>query len=390
MRSEKNLARLLPFVFALFLVFSFSTKNAVGAELKIGLIGSFVGGHLGDYGGAAKQGFLLALKEYNAKGGYKGQKVEGILYEDEGKPAKGVENITRLITRDKVFGVLGAVASGVTLAMIDVAQKYEVPLISPISTAPPVTERFMNEPKNYIFRTSLVDSAQISLILDYLQKKGYRKIGILNDTTGWGETARAETLKQFENRGLKPALPPERFSSGDTDMTAQLSKFKKEGVDFIIALAYSPEAVQILKSMAKIDYKVPMASTWGLVAPNFLKLGGKELIEGTISVASYTIDATERAKAFHRKIVQEYGEDYFPVCTAQTYDATRMLLRALDKVGPDPKKIRDALEMMDHFNDAVTAIKAKPFANPKNHEALSFGDGYLVVWKNGVAARLRY
>ena len=47
-------------------------------------------------------GFKLALKEYNAKGGYKGQPVEAVIYDDETKPAKGVENVTRLITRDKV------------------------------------------------------------------------------------------------------------------------------------------------------------------------------------------------------------------------------------------------------------------------------------------------
>ncbi len=82
---------------------------AVAADsLKLGYSMSLTGG-TDDYGKASLNGFNLALKEYNAKGGYKGQKVEGIVYDDETKPAKGVENVTRLITRDKVFAIIGPV-----------------------------------------------------------------------------------------------------------------------------------------------------------------------------------------------------------------------------------------------------------------------------------------
>jgi branched-chain amino acid transport system substrate-binding protein len=81
------------------------------ADLKLGFDFSLTGG-TDDYGKAAQMGALLALKEYNAKGGYKGQKVEAVIYDDETKPAKGVENVTRLITRDKVFAIVGPVNSG--------------------------------------------------------------------------------------------------------------------------------------------------------------------------------------------------------------------------------------------------------------------------------------
>jgi len=96
--------------------------GAAAADLKIGFTFSLTGG-TDDYGKAARMGAELALKEYNDKGGYKGQKVEAVIYDDETKPAKGVENVTRLITRDKVFAIVGPVNSGVALAIIDIAQK---------------------------------------------------------------------------------------------------------------------------------------------------------------------------------------------------------------------------------------------------------------------------
>src|SRR5512139_4267349 len=88
------------FITALF--FAFNYGGASSAELNLGYTAAVVGGHLGDYGQGNKQGIELAVKAYNEKGGYKGQKVNLVIYDTEGKPPKAVENATRLITRDKV------------------------------------------------------------------------------------------------------------------------------------------------------------------------------------------------------------------------------------------------------------------------------------------------
>jgi len=359
---------------------------AMAADINVGYVGAVVGGHLGDYGQGNKQGIELAVKQYNEKGGYKGQKVNLIIYDTEGKPPKAVENATRLITRDKCVAILGATSTGETLAIIDVAQENQVPLVVPAPTAAEITERHIKTGKSYIYRVSLLDSTQISLILDYVQAKGYKKLALLNSTSGWGETAREDCLKQLAARKLELVAPPERSNDTDTDMTSQLSKFKAAGADFLLAMIYSPAAVQVVKSMEKINYRLPMASTWGLIAPNYLVLGGKDAVEGTITVASFAPDANDKAKAFHAAVVKEYGKDFFPVCTAQGYDAANLVLRALDKVGPDPKKIRDAIEGLTDF-DGVTSIPKNPFS-PSDHEAFGIKDGYLVIWKDGVPVRL--
>src|ERR1700747_2891039 len=117
--------------------------SAAAADLKGGFTFSLTGGTDG-VGKSARVGAELALKEYNDKGGYKGQKVEAVIYDDETKPAKGVENVTRLITRDKVFAIVGPVNSGAALAIIDIAQKNQVPLIDTIATAEQIIERYQN------------------------------------------------------------------------------------------------------------------------------------------------------------------------------------------------------------------------------------------------------
>lgn len=378
------------------------TGVALGADpIKIGFSVSLTGG-TDDYGKAAMMGFKLALKEYNAKGGYKGQPVEAVIYDDETKPAKGVENVTRLITRDNVVAIVGPVNSGVALAIIDIAQKQQVVLMDPIATAEDIIKRYAKDPKHYIFRVSLNDGIQTSFMIDYIQKKSYKRIGLMHDSTGWGQSGRDTALRLLKEANLNIAAGPEVFDQNDTDMTQQLTKMKDGNVDFIISYSLAPAGVQIAKSMQKVGLKVPWTSTWALIAPNFLKLGGKDLIEGVMTVTSYTIDHSENAKKFHLVVEKEYASDagdFHPVATAQTYDATRLVLRALDKVAPDParmedraylkevrRQMRDAIESIDDFTTAVTKMKPRPFA-PDNHESLGRDSGFLAVWRNGKLVR---
>jgi branched-chain amino acid transport system substrate-binding protein len=365
------------------LAFAFA-ESAAGADLKIGFTLSLTGG-TDDYGKAARMGAQLALKEYNDKGGYQGQKVEAVIYDDETKPAKGVENVTRLITRDKVFAIVGPVNSGVALAIIDIAQKNQIPLIDTIATAEQIIERYQNAPRNYIFRVSLNDGIQTSFMIDYIKNRKYQRIGLMHDSTGWGQSGRDTALRLLKDANLNLVAGPEVFDQNDSDMTTQLTKMRDAKVDFIIAYSLAPAAVQIAKSMQKIGLRAPWTGTWALVAPNFLKLGGMELIEGVMAVTSYTPEHSANAKALHEKVervFKDQGGDFHPVATAQTYDGVRLLLNALDKVGPDPQKIRDAVEEIDDFNEPVTKMKAHPFSR-LNHESLGRDTGFLAVWHDG-------
>ena len=365
------------------LAFAFG-ESAAAADLRIGFTLSLTGG-TDDYGKGARMGAQLALKEYNDKSGYKGQKVEAVIYDDETKPAKGVENVTRLITRDKVFAIVGPVNSGVALAIIDIAQKNQTPLIDTIATAEQIIERYQTAPKSYIFRVSLNDGIQTSFMIDYIKSRKYQRIGLMHDSTGWGQSGRDTALRLLKDANLNLVAGPEVFDQNDSDMTTQLTKMKDANADFIIAYSLAPAAVQIAKSMQKIGLKTPWTGTWALVAPNFLKLGGKELIEGVMAVTSYTPEHSANARALHEKVDREFqdrGGDFHPVATAQTYDGVRLVLNALDKVGPDPQKIRDAMEEIDDFNEPVTKMKPHPFSRT-NHESLGRDTGFLAVWHDG-------
>ena len=124
--------------------------STIAADLRIGFTLSLTGGS-DDAGRGARMGAELAITEYNEKGGYDGRKVEAVIYDDETKPAKGVENVTRLITRDKVFAIVGPINSGVALAIIDIAQKNQIPLMDISATAEQIIQRYQYSPKLCFF-----------------------------------------------------------------------------------------------------------------------------------------------------------------------------------------------------------------------------------------------
>ena len=209
-------------------------ESAAGADLKIGFTLSLTGG-TDDYGKAARMGAQLALKEYNDNGGYQGQKVEAVIYDDETKPAKGVENVTRLITRDKVFAIVGPVNSGVGLAIIDIAQKNQIPLIDTIATAEQIIERYQNAPKNYIFRVSLNDGIQTSFMIDYIKSRKYQRIGLMHELDRLGAERPRYGASPAERRQPKPCRWPRSVRSERLILRAAHQDARCKS-DFIIAI----------------------------------------------------------------------------------------------------------------------------------------------------------
>ncbi|MGI9149229.1 MAG: ABC transporter substrate-binding protein [Chloroflexota bacterium] len=372
-----------------------ATQGPGGAAIKMGADGSLTGA-TANFGTGMKRGIEICLKEFNDAGGYQGRKVEIPMLDDQVKPEVGVNNITRFLQQDKVTGILGPVNSGVALAFVPKTEEAEVPLIIPIATTVGVVYVDQDgkpavlygepgvKPRKYTFRTSMQDNYQVEIILGYAKSKGWDAIGLMNDTSGYGTGTRATGEKLLAASGFK-ILDTETFNIGDTDMTSQLQKMKDAGVKQIIDFGLGPENANLLRSAQKIGYSVQFSGAWGWSDPVVPQLAGKDLVEGVITVASFTIDRSPAAADFHQKLLRDYSEDIFPITSAQSYDATKMMLQALSKAGPDPAKLRDGVEAIDGFQ-GVTAAPAKPFSADRHH-SLEAKDMFAAAWKGGVLVK---
>lgn len=369
----------------------FASQGSGGAAIKIGADGSLTGA-TANFGTGMKRGIEICAKEFNDAGGYNGRKVDIAVLDDQVKPEVAVANITRFLEQDKVVAIIGPVNSGNALAFIPKTEEAEVPVIVPISTSVQVV--YVDEkgqpspiygepgvrPRKWVFRSSMQDNFQVETILGYAKSKGWDAIGIMHDTTGYGTASKQTADKIIPSEGFK-ILATETYNVGDTDMTSQLQKMKAAGVKQIVNFGLGPEDANLLRSAQKIDYKVLFSGAWGWSDPLVPQLAGKDLAEGVVTVASFTPDQSAAAADFHQKMLRDYSEDPFPITAAQAYDATRMMLMALSKSGPDAAKLRDAIENLDGFK-GVTAAPSKPFG-PNRHHSLEGKDMFAATWKNG-------
>ncbi len=358
---------------------------AAWAQVKIGVVEGLSGAPaIVDFGESYLQGIKLAVKEYNAKGGYKSKPVDLVVYDDEANPQRAVELVTRLITQDKVPVIIGTVSSGNVLAFMHLNQQHKVPLMAGPAIATPITQKFKDQPKNYVFRCSMVEEFQVNALLDWGVKK-FEKIGLLHSTTGYGMFAKEAILKGLEKRNVKPVVV-ESTNPGATDLTPQLLKLKQAGAQLV--LTFAEEWEKQYRVLPKIDYKPVMAGNWGLSSGILKDVVGAEALEGTVMGQALDL-GDRRAQQFDEKARKEYGKAYrWPVVVTLGYDAANLVLRAIEMGGPSADEIRDSLERIDNFEAITTGVPKKPYAKD-DHECLDQKDVFLGVWKAGRVVRLQ-
>src|SRR5580765_8140007 len=153
-----------------------NSQTANPNEILIGEVGSLTGSEA-TFGISTKNAVDLAIEEVNAKGGVLGKPVRVVVLDDQGKPDEAATAMSRLITQEKVAAVIGEVASSRSLAMAPIAQAKKVPMISPSSTNPKVTQV-----GDYIFRVCFIDPFQGSVMANFASTNlKSKKAAILKD-----------------------------------------------------------------------------------------------------------------------------------------------------------------------------------------------------------------
>jgi branched-chain amino acid transport system substrate-binding protein len=362
--------------------------RAQGREpIKIGLAAAVSGGSAAS-GEAIKRGLQIALDEINGRGGVLGgRRLELVIRDDEGNPARGVTIARELIEREKVAVVFGGLHTTVALAQVPVWHELRTPYMGVWAAGTNITRN--GRTPNYVFRVSAnddyVDKFLVRYATDTIKKA---KPGLLLENTAWGQSNEAGLTKYLGDKGLK-AVGIEKFNWNDPDMSPQLLRLKNAGADHILLVANAPEGAQVVKSRAKIGWDIPMVSHWGISGGRFAELTG-ELSDGVVFLQTYSFfgPQNERGQAVLKALRDKYGvkgpEDVVaPVGTANAYDAMHLVALALEQAGSaEGAKLRDALESLRADYRGLIKTYMRPFT-PEQHDALTDEDYVMVVWKGG-------
>lgn len=332
--------------------------------LKVGVIGPFTGPS-SDFGLQMLQGVQLATEQINAGGGYLGRPLTLVIKDDEGKPDTGLKGSQELIA-EGVTATIGFCNTGVAAKSLEVFQNAKMPLLIPCATGTPLTTKYPG-PGSYIFRTSARDAIQAPFVVDHILGKGWNKIAIFADTTGYGDAGLKDVEAALAAKGLK-AVHVARFALGVKDLTEELALARNAGANVVFSYTVGSENAVIALGRKELKWKVPQVGAWTLSFPFFIN-GAKEAAEGALMAQTFIAEpSNERRASFLSAYKRKFNQPMtVPMAAAQGYDTTYLLMYALFDVrngqstlgGP---AIKSALENIQRVYYGVVGTYDKPFS----------------------------
>ena len=337
--------------------------GAQPSPIRIGVIGPFTGPSA-DFGIPMLNGVKHAVDEINAVGGYLGRPIELVVKDDTANPDVGLKASEELVA-DKVLATIGFCNTGVAAKSLEVFQKNQLPLIIPCATGTPLTSKYPG-PESYIFRNSAKDGIQAPFVVEDIVKRGWTRVAIFADTTGYGEAGLKDVEAALAAKKLKPAYVA-RFATGVKDLSAELQAARAAGANVVFSYTVGPENAVIAKGRKELSWKVPQVGAWTLSFPFFID-GAKADAEGALMAQTFIAEpSNERRAAFLTAYARKYKVKKIPVpmAAAQGYVATYLLMYSLFGIhdgkltGP---AVKVALENMTRTYYGVVATYEKPFS----------------------------
>lgn len=294
-------------------------------EIVIGHYGSLTGSEA-TFGQSTSQGIRLAIKEFNAAGGLNGRMIALKEYDTKGDAKEATLAVTRLVKSDKVTAVLGEVASGLSLAGGPVCQEGGVPMISPSSTNPRVTQV-----GDMIFRVCFIDPFQGYVCAKFAREnlKAAKAALLYDQKAPYSVGLAQEFKKNFAKLGGK-IVTEQTYTGGDQDFSAQLTTIRGEKPDVIFIPGYYTDVGNIAIQTRKLGVTAPLLGGDGWDSEQLGKIAGKA-IEGSYYSNHYAPDQDDaRVKEFIAKYKADFGSTPDGLA-ALGYDAAKLLFDAMKR-----------------------------------------------------------
>lgn len=326
-------------------------------------------------GDPEKKSMEMVIDEINAQGGIDGHLLEAVIYDTEGDPTKAVLAANKLISKDSVLAVVGPSLTPTTLAIMPLAEKSSIPLIS-CAAGIKITEPV----KPYVFKTAQNDVLAVAAIYQHIKKQSIKKVGIITVENAFGESGKEQLQAQAPKFGIE-IVQAESFGTKDTDMTAQLTKLRSAQPEAIICWGTNPGPAVIAKNAQQMNLKMPLYQSHGVASPKFIELAGDAaegviLPTGKILVAQQLPDSDPQKSVLLRYIADYEKRYQIPVSGFGGYanDAMQMLAKALKDTEGDKKKIRDGIEKITGH----VGVTGTFTFSPEDHNGLG-SDAFVMV-----------
>jgi branched-chain amino acid transport system substrate-binding protein len=308
-----------------------------GAPLiKVALVAPLTG-DIAAHGQGMKRGAELAIEEAVQSGRFKDFRLELAAFDDRGDPKEAVTVANQIISDPTIMGVVGHLNSGCSIPASQVYAKRNVLMITPASTNPKLTQQGL---KN-VFRLCTTDDVQGKLEADYaIDSLKIERAAVIHDKTAYGQGLAAEFRKEFEARKA-PVLSFDGIDVGEKDYKALLTRIKTSDPQLIYFGGMHPECGLISKQAKELGLKIPIFAGDGVVTPEYAKIGGPATEGDFASLTGQPPEKLPAARQFLENYRKRFPKDDMQPYDPYTYEATNIVLDAIEKAGTDRAKIID-------------------------------------------------
>lgn len=328
---------------------SVSEKTEDNGKNKLAYFFPLTGDQM-QYGLMLQRGAELALELYNEE---HGTSYVAEFHDDKGDATEAVNVANKIVADPTVIAGLGSYSSSCAMAAAPVFEEAKMLLLSP--NASHVDFPAMGE---FMFSCVISQKYEGPLFSEELLKiTGPKKLAIIYQNTDQGVLASDLFKEKWEELGGE-VVAMESYVTGSTkDFSPILSKVKEAGAEIIYASAAYNEAAQIFIQAHNLNIDAQLVGPGMCLKKEFLDIVGDQA-DGAIVLSSIPYfsedsvnasDVDEETKFFIKKFQEKYGEipDGF---AASSYDATNILMNAIEKVGIDGEALRKEIGSLREFN----------------------------------------
>jgi branched-chain amino acid transport system substrate-binding protein len=316
-----------------------------GGVIKVGEFASLTGKEA-TFGVSSDEGTVLGVEQINAAGGVLGKKLELHTEDDLSKAGEAATAVNKLISRDGVVAILGEVASSRSLEAAPICQQSQIPMISPSSTNPKVTET-----GDYIFRVCFIDPFQGTVMANFATKTlKAKKVAIFTDVKSDYSIGLTKFFKQGFLANGGQIVSELDYSGGDKDFKAQLTEIKSANPDAVFVPGYYTDVALICIQAKQLNLTAPLFGGDGWESDQLVTIG-QDAVEGDYFSTHYAPDEdTPQSKSFVAAYEKRFNGKVPDAMAALGFDSVMILADAIKRAGSiDGPKIRDALAATKDF-----------------------------------------
>lgn len=289
----------------------------------------------------------MYVESINKAGGLLGRPLQLVHYDDGSDANKANSFAKRLIYDDQVDVIIGGTTTGSTMSMDPLAEKAGVPFISLAGAVV-----IIDPVKKWLFKTPHTDRMAAEKVFEDMKKRGYTKIALLSETSGFGQSGKKESELVAPDYGIQ-IVANETYGPKDTDMSPQLTKIKNDpAVQAVLVFGLGQGPALVTRNYKQLGVKLPLYHAHGVCSNEFIKLT-RDAAEGVrLPCAALVVadklpgnDAQKPVVTAYAKAFQTRWKSEVSTFGGHAYDGLMLYVDAVKRAGgTDKAKVRDAIE----------------------------------------------